>query len=112
MPEIVGAFARTELRDEGANCSGEARNGSGRDLTEERLEFAVWQLDRVEVGRVFRQVAQGLVSRVAPVQTAMRNCTRDEGRSFEFGNQVLISSHRKAAVVKSHGGERCGKVGT
>ena len=25
----------------------------------------------------------------------MRNCTRDEGRSFGFGNQVLISSHRK-----------------
>ena len=37
----------------------------------------------------------GRVSRVSSVQTAMRNCTRDEGRSFEFGNQVLISSHRK-----------------
>jgi hypothetical protein len=24
----------------------------------------------------------GLVSRVTPVHTAMRNCTRDEGRSF------------------------------
>jgi hypothetical protein len=35
------------------------------------------------------------VSRVTPVQRAMRNCTRDEGRSFEVGNQVLISSHRK-----------------
>ncbi len=44
-----------------------------------------------------------LVSRVTPVQTAMRNCTRDEGRSFEVGNQVSISSHRrlssKATVV-------------
>src|SRR5271166_5816422 len=39
--------------------------------------------------------AQGLVSRVSPVHTALRNCTRDEGRSFEVGNQVLISSHRK-----------------
>jgi hypothetical protein len=38
---------------------------------------------------------KGLVSRVTPVHTALRNCTRDEGRSFEFGNQVLISSHRK-----------------
>jgi hypothetical protein len=26
-----------------------------------------------------------LVSRVTPVHTALRNCTRDEGRSFEFG---------------------------
>ena len=43
----------------------------------------------------------GLASRVAPVQTAMRNCTRDEGRSFEVGNQVLISSHRKLLSSKA-----------
>jgi hypothetical protein len=43
----------------------------------------------------------GLVSRVSPVQTALRNCTRDEGRSFEVGNQMLISSHRKL-VRQSH----------
>ena len=58
MPEIVGTFARTELWDERANCSSEARNSSRRDLTEERLEFAVRQFDWIEVGRVFRQVAQ------------------------------------------------------
>ena len=54
----------------------------------------------------------GLVSRVTPVHTAMRNCTGDEGRSFEVGNQVLISSHRKLLSSKSDGGERCGKAGT
>src|ERR1700737_3907672 len=43
----------------------------------------------------------GLVSRVSPVHTAMRNCTRDEGRSFEVGNQVLISSHRKLLSSKA-----------
>jgi hypothetical protein len=37
----------------------------------------------------------GLVSRVTPVQTVLRNCTRDERRPFEFGNQVLISRHSK-----------------
>jgi hypothetical protein len=42
----------------------------------------------------------GLVSRVSPVHTALRNCTRDEGRSFEVGNQVLISSHRKLLCPK------------
>ncbi len=42
-----------------------------------------------------------LVSRVSPVHTAMRNCTRDEGRPFEVGNQVLISSHRKLLRSKS-----------
>ncbi len=45
--------------------------------------------------------AIGVVSRVTPVHTAMRNCTRDEGRSFEFGNQVLISSHRKLLLSKA-----------
>src|ERR1700738_4756753 len=45
--------------------------------------------------------ALGLVSRVTPVQTAMRNCMRDEGRPFEFGSQVLISSHRKLLWSKA-----------
>jgi hypothetical protein len=31
----------------------------------------------------------------------LRNCTRDEGRSFEVGNQVLISSHRKLLSSKA-----------
>src|SRR5262245_57591932 len=32
---------------------------------------------------------------VSPVQTAVRNCTRDEGRSFEAGSQVLASNRCK-----------------
>ena len=51
------------------------------------------------------KVRFGRVSRGSPVQTAMRNCTRDEGGPFGFGNQVLISSHckllRSKAVVVS-----------
>jgi hypothetical protein len=42
-----------------------------------------------------------LCHEVTPVQTALRNCTRDEGRPFEFGNQVLISSHRKLLLLSS-----------
>jgi len=45
--------------------------------------------------------AMGLVSRVTPVHTAMRNCTRDEGGPFEVDNQVLISSHRKLLSSKA-----------
>jgi hypothetical protein len=41
------------------------------------------------------------VSRVTPVHTAVRNCTRDEGRPFGFGNQVLIPSHRKLLRSKA-----------
>jgi hypothetical protein len=29
----------------------------------------------------------------------VRNCTRDEGTPFEFGNQVSTSSYRKAAAA-------------
>jgi hypothetical protein len=43
----------------------------------------------------------GLVSRAPLVHTAMRNCMRDEGGPFEFGNQVLISSHRKRLWSKA-----------
>jgi hypothetical protein len=36
-----------------------------------------------------------------PVHTAKRNCTRDEGGPFGFGNQVLISGHRKLLWSKA-----------
>jgi hypothetical protein len=42
-----------------------------------------------------RMTELGCVSRAPSWVLAMRNCTRDEGGPFEFGNQVLISSHRK-----------------
>jgi hypothetical protein len=48
-----------------------------------------------------QNVAIGSVSRVSPVHTAMRNCTRDEGGPFEVGNQVLISSHRRLLSSKA-----------
>ena len=49
-------------------------------------------------GKLFKvsaKFALGLVSRALPVQTAARNCMRDKGRPFGFGNQVLIPSHRE-----------------
>ena len=48
-----------------------------------------------------QRTGSGLVSRAWPVQTAMRNCTRDEGGPFEVGNQVLTSSHRKLLSSKA-----------
>ena len=68
-----------------------------------RTNGAVFDFDRSELG---------LVSRASPVQTAVRNCTRDEGGPFGFGDQVADPKPPQAAVVKSHGGERCGNAGT
>ena len=45
--------------------------------------------------------AVGRVSRGSPVQTAMRNCTRDERRSFEAGSQVLASNRCKLLSSKA-----------
>ena len=42
---------------------------------------------------------------------AIRNCTRDEGRPFEFGNQVLISSHRKPKRGSQTAGRMVAAVG-
>ena len=47
-----------------------------------------------------------------PVQTAAHNFMGDEGRSFGFGDQVADPKPPRAALVKSHGGERRGNVGT
>jgi len=43
----------------------------------------------------------GRVSRVSPVQTALRNCTGDEGGPFGFGDQELIPSYRKLLWSKA-----------
>jgi hypothetical protein len=55
----------------------------------------------VMLERMEAESGVGLVSRVTPVHTAVRNCTRDEGRSFEVDDQVLISSHRKLLWSKA-----------
>src|SRR5262249_46451138 len=54
-----------------------------------------------KIALAFGMSALGLVSRASPVHTAMRNCTRDEGGPFGFGNQVPISSHRKLLRSKA-----------
>ena len=54
----------------------------------------------------------GRVSRASPVQTAMRNCTRDEGGPFEVGSQVLISNHCKLLSSKAMVVSVAANVGT
>ena len=54
----------------------------------------------------------GLVSRASPVHTALRNYAGDEGGPFGFGDQVVDPKPPRAAVVKSHGREHRGNVGT
>src|SRR5215470_1198216 len=44
---------------------------------------------------------KGRVSRAPHELSAARNCTRDEGGPFEFGDQEPISSHRKLLRAKA-----------
>ena len=99
-PCFVG---RRRIGDEvdGAALVGEAarnRKPTGAD----RESSLVSNLNLVRAARDgASSSAEGLVSRALPVQTASRNCMRDEGRSFGFGNQVLIPSHRKLLRSKA-----------
>jgi hypothetical protein len=43
---------------------------------------------------------------------AVRNCTRDEGRSFEIGSQVLVSNHCKLLSSKAMVVSVAANVGT
>src|SRR5438046_4494663 len=56
MLEIVGTFLGIKHWDKRADCAVETSNSPRGDLAQERLEFAVRQLDGIEVGRVLRQV--------------------------------------------------------
>jgi hypothetical protein len=52
------------------------------------------------------------VSRSVAGSNGCAQLYRDEGRSFGFGDQVADPKPPGAALVKSHGGERCRNVGT
>src|SRR2546430_13269801 len=71
-----------------------------------------WTFHNVSFRECVPMTAVGLVSRASPVHTVVRNCTRDEGGPFGFGDQVADPKPPQAAVAKSHGGKRCGNVGT
>ena len=66
-----------------------------------------WERPGVRFLRATRRV-----SRASPVQTAVRNCTRDEGRSFEIGSQVLVSNHCKLLSSKAMVVSVAANVGT
>jgi hypothetical protein len=59
-----------------------------------------------------RMSARGRVSRVSPVQTAVRNCTRDEGGPFEAGRQGQASNHCKLLSSKAMVVSVAANVGT
>ena len=76
-------------------------------------------LDRLETHNVQlkglsspRKSAEGLVSRSVAGSNGCAQLYGDEGRPFGFGDKVADARAAAGRLVKSHGGERCGNVGT
>lgn len=58
MREVVGTFFGIETWQERADDPLEAGDGAFGSLAHQRLEFAERQFDRIEVGRIFGQIAK------------------------------------------------------
>jgi hypothetical protein len=86
--------ARAGLAARGSLCFAQTDNKAASLpiplLPRSAREVPVWQ----------QMSGSGRVSRASPVQTATRNCTRDEGGPFGFGNQVLIPADSPAGSIK------------
>ena len=72
-------------------------------------ELSVHRLDEPQLRP--KMSGQGLVSRVLPVHTAVRNCTRDEGGPFEAG-RGRASNHYKLLSLKAMVVSVAANVGT
>ncbi len=91
MPEIVGTFARVEVRDEGANSSMQSWDSARGDLAQVSLEFAERHFDRVKVGGILRQIAKG--------------CSRGLDRLADAGDFVgskIIDHHDIGSLQRWH----------
>src|SRR6516165_9665736 len=67
-------------------------------ITQNRVLHKVSKSHREVTAMTF---VKGRVSRASPVHTGMRNCSRDEGGPFGFGDQEPIPSHRKLLRSKA-----------
>ena len=103
MPEIICTFPWTEGWDDGADSVPEAANGSFGGFAQKGFELAEGRLDRVEVGRIARQVTQrgaGGRDRFAHAGDLMGFEIVDDHdvTALEGGNQALFEISEKACA--------------
>lgn len=58
MPEVIGGLARAEAAREGTDAAAQTPDGSLGKLAQKRLELAERYLDRIEIRRVWGQIAE------------------------------------------------------
>src|ERR1700683_2968300 len=106
MPEVVCTFLSSELWYEGANCSVEPGDSSSGSFPQKSFEFAIGQLDRIEVGRVLRQVAKcrpSLFNRLPNAGNQVDSAVvhHDDVVAPECGDQALLDIGEEH--LSSHG---------
>lgn len=104
MSEECGAFLWGELGEQQADAMPKFRNGSLGRLAQMRLELGECQLDRIEIGRVGRQIEQLRASRLDevtyPHDLVSRQVVHDDGIAFaQGGDQHLRDVNKKGLAV-------------
>src|SRR3974377_1553876 len=95
MPEIVCAFLWTEGWHDGANSVLQGAKGSGCGLAQKSFDLCEYELDRVKVGRILRQVtkrrARGFDEFPHPGYAMGPEIVDDHHvTAFERGHQALL----------------------
>src|SRR6516165_11862301 len=89
MAKKVPAFLRAEIRNDATDPTQETRNGMRGRLAQMRLEFAEGQFDRVEVGRILREINQHRSRRLDRL--------RDAG---DLVHRQIVHQYRLAALER------------
>jgi hypothetical protein len=104
VPHISGAFFGRVLSEDGCACVGDGVVCSGFGLSQQSLEFGEDLLDRIEVGRVFRQEhearpdgSDGLSHRLSLVGAEI--VEDDDVARLEGGREELFDIGAKAFAV-------------
>src|SRR5271169_6382221 len=99
MPEITGGFAGSEGTREAADPAAQARNCSFCGLAQIGLELAERHLDRVQVRRVFGQIAKHRTARFdrLAAETAV-NSPRPPTGKRRLVTAHTRSGHRRGTV--------------
>ncbi len=80
------AFKQVARNAESSHAAAE-REAADQAIRDKTERLKALRLEK-EAAERLRSSGKGLVSRASPIQTVVRNCTRDEGGPFEVGNQV------------------------
>src|SRR5215469_13032622 len=97
----ANASAHTIVRSPRSRNSRFLRSGTGEEPVIDRSRKDNRETANIRPKNHSQVCRSGRVSRASYELSAARNCTRDEGGPFEFGDQEPISSHRKLLRAKA-----------